>query len=58
MYNLMLKVFELRYIVLKVKWFRVHLEGGIGFKNNEVVDLFIKLVESDFEKIKLSINKE
>ena len=46
------------YIVRKVERFRVHLEGGIGFKNNEVIDLFIKLVMSDFENIKLDVTDE
>ena len=54
----MLKVIESRYIVPKVKLFRVHLEGGTGFKDDKVVDLLIELVESNFKEIKLGINKE
>ena len=54
----MLKVLEFIYIVREVEKFRVHLEGGIGFKDNEVVDLFIKLVMSNLGKIKLDVNNE
>ena len=56
--NLMLKFLELRKIVLKMKGLRIHLECGSRFKNNKVVDLFIELIESYFQKIELSGNKK
>ena len=54
----MLEVIESRFIVLKVERFRVRLEGGTGFKNHEVIDLFIEFIESNFKEVKLSINQE
>ena len=57
-YDLMLKFLQFMYTVRKVERFRLHLEGGIDFENNEVFDLFIKLVKPNFEKVKLDVNEE
>ena len=54
----MLKFLQFMYTVRKVERFRLHLEGGIDFENNEVFDLFIKLVKPNFEKVKLDVNEE
>jgi hypothetical protein len=47
--NLILKVFESREIILKIKRFRVHLESTRGFENNEIVDFFIEVVLDGFQ---------
>jgi len=41
-----------------IQWLRIHLECGGRFENNEVINLFIEFVESDFEEIELRSDKK
>ena len=54
----MLEVFEPRQIFFEVKWFGIHLEGSGGLENNEIIDLFIQLVQTKLQEVKLGVDEK